>query len=306
MRIRTGLGLYKLYNFTLKYITLLFKPTYDYFKSIIYLLIINFLKSKKKPIFKSKVFLIGSGPSLDEIELEKINNSTVILLNNSWQIYKKLNDNNQIFFASSDCVGTLNLISDDLPKNLNKIICLSQIELNFKSLKLILNLKKTDYLYVGELKTIFSKKISGVAFRSVSNVNKYGFFIIPFYNFKKLSIIKNVWISPYTVMLTMALFSSNCGAREIFSCGFDASNHKVLKYSDLLNIQKYKQKYNNLDKQLDEDTLKNLQITRIIKINLWSRHLNFYLKKRGVRWENLSTQSNISALSSINPKDFKY
>ena len=40
--------------------------------------------------------------------------------------------------------------------------------MNFKSLKLILNLKKTDYLYTGELKTIFSKKISGVALRSVS------------------------------------------------------------------------------------------------------------------------------------------
>ena len=32
----------------------------------------------------------------------------------------------------------------------------------------------------------------------------------------------------------------------------------------------------------------------------------FLLKKRGVRWKNLSTQSNISALPSNNPKDFKY
>ena len=47
MRIRTGLGLYKLYNLTLKYITFILKPTHDYIMSIIYLLIINLLKSKK-------------------------------------------------------------------------------------------------------------------------------------------------------------------------------------------------------------------------------------------------------------------
>ena len=106
-------------------IKLAIKLKFNYLFQIIYsITIYNILKIKKNKLKISKnkkVLIVGSGSSIDKINFTKVHNSTVILLNNSWQIYEKFSSKSNDIYFFFFFLGVLNSISHELPKKLKKI-----------------------------------------------------------------------------------------------------------------------------------------------------------------------------------------
>ena len=159
MKIKTGLGLYKIYNFFYHNLKIIFSPIISIIHSILCYNFVRVFKSTTLPTFKKKVYIIGSGQSVDDIDLSKIKESTVILLNNSWQLYKKFDASNQLFTSMGDVVGTINRIAKDLPADLPKLLVLGQLGFNLSSFRFFINLnKKKDYLFISDMHNFFFKK----------------------------------------------------------------------------------------------------------------------------------------------------
>lgn len=301
MKIKTGLGLYKIYNFFFHNIKVTFEPIISVIHSILCYNFIRIFKSKAFPNFKKKVYVIGSGQSVDDIDISKIKDSTVILLNNSWQLYKKFHTSNQVFTSMGDVVGTINRIAKDLPADIPKLMVLAQLGFNFSSFKFFLNFnKKKDYFFICDMHNYFYKKKRGYAYKSNSNTNIFGLYTSTFCSLKKYNEVENIWIGPYTGMFTYVMLAYRLGAREIYSCGFDATNYNLHHYSRQINLDRYLEKYKSINYERFN------QRRRIVKINLWSQHISNYLKKNGITWINISNKTLVNTVKKIDPLDFKY
>tara|TARA_B100000989_G_scaffold298695_1_gene289225 strand:+ start:4242 stop:5123 length:882 start_codon:yes stop_codon:yes gene_type:complete len=288
MKFKTGLGLHKIY---IKF--------YVFFKNVIYIfwsifsyILLTLYSSNSYPNFKRKTYILGSGPSLDKLTISNIKNSTVLLLNNSWQIHDQLDNSNQTYFMCGDIIGTLNYIADDLPDSLQKIIIPTQMKFNLNVIKLIIKMKKKkDYLFKINFHSIIkNKRRFNLVYDSKLNTNKFGFFLMPYSNLKKLDQKKNTWFGPHSVMFASIIFAYNAGSNEIFCGGFDGTNYSTKNYSNLLNLDKYKRKYINANR----DT-KNIE-RKLLKFNLWSSHICKFLNLKNVKVYNISKNSKITAL----------
>ena len=301
MKIKTGLGLYKIYNFLFHNIKVIFEPIISVIHSILCYNFIRLFKSKAFPNFKKKVYVIGSGQSVDDIDISKIKDSTVILLNNSWQLYKKFHISNQVFTSMGDVVGTINRIAKDLPADIPKLMVLAQLGFNLSSYKFFLNFnKKKDYFFICDMHNYFYKKKRGYAYKSNSNANIFGLYTSTFCSLKKYNEVENIWIGPYTGMFTYVMLAYRLGAKEIYSCGFDATNYNLQLYSRQINLDRYLEKYKSINHE------KFNQRRRLVKINLWSQHVSNYLKKNGITWINISNKTLVNTVKKIDPLDFKY
>lgn len=72
MKIKSGLGLYKIYNFFYHNLKIIFSPIISIIHSILCYNFVRVFKSTTLPTFKKKVYIIGSGQSVDDIDLSKI------------------------------------------------------------------------------------------------------------------------------------------------------------------------------------------------------------------------------------------
>ena len=108
-----------------------------------------FIRNSRKGIkFKKKVYVIGSGPSLKVDSLSKIRNSTVILLNSSYQLYDEFDKSNQIVIFIQDVKQVYSQIYKFLPRSVIKIIIVDRLYFNASLFKLV-------------AQNLFSKKYRG-------------------------------------------------------------------------------------------------------------------------------------------------
>jgi hypothetical protein len=107
-------------------------------------------------------------------------------------------------------------------------------------------------------------------------------------------------MGPYTGMFTYVMLAYRLGAKEIYSCGFDATNYNLQHYSRQINLDRYLEKYKSINHERFN------QRRRLVKINLWSQHISNYLKKNGITWINISNKTLVNTIKKIDPLDFKY
>ena len=292
----------KNYIFSIKY----FQNFIEILSSFIYFILLKFLSKNSRPTIRDKTFIVAGGPSLNIEDLKKISNSTVLLLNLSYQLSNYINENNDIYFFCNDMI-TLDQITQNVDKKIKKIkkiIVVDKPYINLNILKLLLKFRKNeDFLILPKYKLkIFNLFKKGYCARkSNENLNFHGIFISDYYRpkiilneIKKKNQITNIF--PYSVVFNAIMLVIFCGTKKIVTLGFDGGAVRVEEdqYSKNLDIKSYKSYGNiNLNKK-----------KRLHRMNFWTKSINIELKKRDVEWVNFSKLSNINTIPNLKKIDF--
>ena len=93
----------------------------------------RFRSFEESQLVSDEVYVIGSGPSLDEFDLGGIDGSTVMFLNSAIDSYETLPKTNQALWLCSD-VKALLTIADRVPKDVRRIITVHRFD---KALRVI-------------------------------------------------------------------------------------------------------------------------------------------------------------------------
>ena len=182
----------------------------------------------KKNISNKNIFIIATGPSLDEFNFKKIKNSTFILINASIEILKKIPKNNIIFWSTSD----VSKIHDFVPKLPDNFRCL----VTSSKYRGIIDLIRSNHeiIYFHSQSCIFLKKFNFLSFFKIT---------IPMFGPKILnsSIIdpekilrKNIVTLPGgTSVLFVLIVIMKMSPKSINLVGFDIGSVKKKHYSSL-------------------------------------------------------------------------
>lgn len=271
-------------------------------KSVLNFFILNLFCTNKiiKP-FKEKTFIIASGPSLNLKDIKKIKNSTIILMNNTYQIHKQFDKSNEIYFFTTDMIS-LDYVIDCLSHDVKKIILVDKPIVTFKILYFLLKIfcKKNDYLILPKYQIRYFKSKNYCARRSIENLNFNGIFISEYYRPKKIffELSKNMKITnifPYSVLFNALQLVILGQSKNIITMGFDGGVFKINQnqYSELVNLEKtYNKKYDVNNFELNSKK-------RLHRMNFWAYEINKELKKIGVNWVNFSKKTNIKTIKKI-------
>ncbi|MBL1209491.1 hypothetical protein [Geminocystis sp. GBBB08] len=238
---------------------------------------------KLKPYFKGQnIFILGSGSSLDEIDLSLIENSSVILLNSTYKRHTELRERgNKLFWFCVD-TNALRLWSRLIPSDIQKIVSVHSFSLrNLKGLAL----SKDDIFLMP--KSCFQ--------RDIRCGNFYG--LLP----KRPKELEEYWIKEenktiffpaHTVMLIAILFSASFHPKSITLMGFDvggayASNTKEVLDYDKPEFQKQRE---NIEKSLSF-ILNNCNKQGIYLSNNSPRTFEKILPKTELYLKNICTRS---------------
>lgn len=269
---------------------------FDSLYSILILLILRFKKNQLKIKKNQKVLIVGSGASIDGLRFDKIKNCSIILLNNSWQLFDKFNkEKNEIYFLCASS-GVLNSISHELPSYINKIFICDLLNLNFRSL--LITFKTNTNLYLPdfykynhyEKKKIFNCKDLKLSF---------GYFKFAFQKLDRAFFTENkIYPLPYTSLYSAIAFFTKLNSNQIISIGIDNNNHHILEYSKHINLSSYKKRYGN--KKIHFDYKK-----RLIKNSLWNIKIHNELRKLNITWYDLNYVAETKHPNRINLNEFK-
>jgi hypothetical protein len=162
--------------------------------------------------FKDKdVYILGSGSSVDDIDLTLINNSVVILLNSSYRRHTELRDKGNILIWFCVDMGRFKEISPLVPSDIPKIVSINWFVLRTIS---HLNLSRGD--------TFLMPKI---AFKRDPRCGGY-YGLMP----KRPESQEDYWLDPsettvflpaHTVMLLAIMLSASLSPKAITLLGFD-------------------------------------------------------------------------------------
>lgn len=176
-------------------------------------------KSKNLPprFFEGKsVYMLGAGPSLDEVELSEIHDSAVIFLNTAYRYSGKIHESNDMYWFCQDTERCVAMI-EDIPYSIRKIITVDRYRYLTRIEK---HLNKND-LYLHP---------SPALRRDIGSNPKYaqgGLGIKPTLRTTSSVIqdfpAKRVSLLPKTVMFTAISFAAGLGAKDIICLGFDVS-----------------------------------------------------------------------------------
>jgi len=296
-----------------------------------------FIRNSRKGIkFKKKVYVIGSGPSLKVDSLSKIRNSTVILLNSSYQLYDEFDKSNQIVIFIQDVKQVYSQIYKFLPRSVIKIIIVDRLYFNASLFKLVaqnlfskkyrgkqiihlVRQKFSLYSVLGLRSGVFYFKRRKNNIPTIARSHFGGFhpLALKINEYRKLNTDKRelyAWYSPNTVMVSAVFYAFESGAKYIYSYGFDMSNFmsNEIKYSSAIDPvyrfdgEKYAEKvylsqaksgrrkiFGDVGSEQPESYT---QYKLLLSTNIWSRHVNKYLKKNGVHWKNCSNTSYVDLL----------
>ena len=280
-------------------IKLAIKLKFNYLFQIIYsITIYNILKIKKNKLEISKnkkVLIVGSGSSIDKINFAKVHNSTVILLNNSWQIYEKFSSKSNDIYFFCNSIGVLNSLSHELPKKLKKIFIFDLLNPNLVSLKLIFD--KNTNVYQPDFYKI-SYKDKGKIFKTKEMQQQYGYFKFGFEKIKKRFFTeKKIYPLPYTCLYSAIAFFSKLNTKLIISIGIDNNNHTIENYSKYIDLSSYKKRYGN------RKIIFNYRI-RIIKNSIWNIKIYKELKKLNIDWCDINNTLETKHPNRINLENF--
>lgn len=270
--------------------------------------------------FRPSVFIVGSGPSLDELDISKIHNSTVLLLNNSWRLYDRVPNDNDVYFFCQD-IKVLNELISGVSKSLNKIIFISNYSMSFNVLYDIWN--NYDKYYLVDVPSFsFLERFSGKkrdflghVFNSKYSLVKFGGYISPVMRLgtfeRNYESTHKAWLAPWTVMISAVYNSYRWGGLRIVSAGFDSSYFLSEKYAALVSVDdSYSRRIdfgghqsvnlgrkvygNPLAQPSSWGTYRNLAGT-----NLWSDHVYKALERNGCYWVNASPKTFIDSVPKL-------
>jgi len=169
------------------------------------------LEPFRKYFTKKNVYCVGAGPSLDAIEIESINDSTVLLLNGAVKLNNLLNKSNEVIWMAQDVDVILDL-KERIPPNIKKIIYFN----TFKKAIFCSGLfKKND------------------GFCPPSTFIQIEHALIPVILVKKANVNEKLILSdlnrpfprmPWTVMLNAIRIAASFQAKKIILTGFDLSH----------------------------------------------------------------------------------
>ena len=248
----------------------LFEPIYFFLsKYYSYLTYSHNYNDFKKKIIHKNVYIIGAGPSLNKFRINKIHNSSFIFINGSYELHKKVNKNNNIFFTTTD-VKRINDFIHKLPKKIKCIVSTSKYR---GVLDLITS--KNKILYFHPKSSIVLKSFNfWYFFRGKIPVFCPKVLTLPIKNIKNL-LSKNIITNPgSTSMLTILVILMNMNPKSINLVGFDMGKIKEDHYANLKFYKNNKTGFKNED-------LKNTKIIlKKIFINL---------KRKKIKLKNYST-----------------
>ncbi len=247
----------------------IFEPIY-FFISIYYSKVTynRYYKIFRKKIINKDIYIIGAGPSLNNFEISKIKNSTIILINGSYEVHNRIDKSNNIFFTTTDVQRIHNLIYK-IPKKIKCIISTSKY-------RGILDLIKSDrkILYFHPKSSILLKKFKFFGFLDLK---------IPFFCPKILTlpikkiddlIYRNIITNPgNTSMLTILIIIMKMNPKGINLIGFDMGKFNGKHYANL-------EFYKNSKLGFKEIHLKK---TKVIL-----REILIYLNKKNIKFKNHS------------------
>ena len=171
----------------------------------------NQLKKLSESIFGKNVYLLGSGPSLDKVDLSKIKDSVVVFLNYSYLNHQKLSSSNKFFWM---CIHTtvIEKAYADVPNYITNII-IPNSYWNFSGVK---GASKGNSIYLHPKPSLKLGRI----LPSPSNVKL---------NSDDNSIVQRAGIKlyPFSVMLNAIFLCLYCGSKKITCLGFDAPPKSV-------------------------------------------------------------------------------
>lgn len=167
------------------------------------------------------VYCVGSGPSLDAVNIGGIRASTVILLNTSISIIHKVSDTNRIYWMATDVYRFWDIV-DKVPDHVPKIL----IPHLYKSMRNIKNVwRKQDILLAPRACFRQGRPSDRISFQIPS--------IKPCYITRRQRTvqpqIKNgvpFRLLPCTVMLNALSLGASLEAKKVVALGFDVTGKK--------------------------------------------------------------------------------
>jgi len=270
-----------------------------------------FVQYKNRP-----VFVVGSGPSLDQVDLKRIRNSNIVLLNNAYKLWPVFSPSNNIFLLFQD-TKTFNMIHTSLPAHLPIVFIHS---INWLSISLLCFLRRRPMLYILKTEALFLPfaKLCSKKYSYVSGY-RYGLFLNRItrpqtFENKFQDNLTMAWASPWTVMLAAVHLLHRQGFHNIISLGFDASYFAGQPHASTLKVE---QRYiDSFGLGLNSHTstpspcrkvygLSSRQPTHLCDyknlhgINVWSGCLYKFLLRNQTRWVNSSPLSYVDTIPNL-------
>jgi hypothetical protein len=248
----------------------LFEPIYffisKYYSKQTYIRNYDFFKKK---ITYKDIYIIGAGPSLNNFKIDKVKNSTFILINGSYEIHNKIEKRNNIFFTTTD-VQRINDFIHKLPKKIKCIVSTSKYR---GVIDLIMS--KNQILYFHPKPSVMFKKFNFLSiFKGKIPIFCPKILTLPIKNLESL-LSKNIIINPgSTSMLTILIIIMRMNPKSINLVGFDMGKVNKKHYANLKFYQNNKTAFVKKD-------IKNAKI--ILKKIL------IYLNKKNIKLKNYSS-----------------
>ena len=184
--------------------------------------------------FKNKdVYILGSGSSVDDVDLTRIENSVVILLNSSYRRHTELRDKGNILIWFCVDMGSFNKFSHLVPPDIPKIVSIHWFV--FRNLP-YLNLSRGDTFLMPKIAFKRDPRCGGyygLMPKRPESQEDYWFDLQD----------KTIFLPAHTVMLSAIMLSASLSPKAITLLGFDlggsyASNTKKGAYYEQPNYQK--------------------------------------------------------------------
>jgi hypothetical protein len=178
-------------------------------------LLVNDLRSLAYEGIEGKeVVILGSGPSIDEVDLSKIENSIVVALNSAFQIFNRCGQGNSYYWFCQD-TKVMTELMPKIPNEIKKLVAPHRFNRFFKIKK---HLGSSDRFLQPKITLKIkpdTKKHWGVPSWSPRPLLNAG---PPFLHDPRDS---KLTLFPSTVMLTAISLFGGLGAKKIYCMGFD-------------------------------------------------------------------------------------
>jgi hypothetical protein len=207
----------------------------------------NYQKFKRK-IKNKHIYILGAGPSLNTIKIKKIYNSTIILINGTYELYNKFDKSNKIFWSSCD-VQRIHDLMPLLPKKLDCITSSSK----YRGVTDLVS-SKNQILYFHPKLSIVKKNLN---FMSIFKIKipilcpKTLFFSKKKSKYKISDLLKenNIIIPRGTSILPLLLILMKMSPKTINLFGMDMGDNKRNDYANLKFYKNVKTGITKRDKE---------------------------------------------------------
>lgn len=158
--------------------------------------------------------IVGSGPSLNAVNFDKVKDCNVVLLNKAHELSKKFDNKNNNILAFFTDTHVYNLHHKKIQSGLKAYVAVTKVNFNLSAIKSILRAECKLFFPHGKL------KIRSFTDRVAATKVTFGLFET-IYERPTSDILTHPWYSRRTVMLSGIALAVRHGAKSIVTLGFD-------------------------------------------------------------------------------------